>query len=140
MSKYVAISVTPGRVWQQNSDPVTPAKLNQTGNPTVRVDVETFEDSQTLTAAGAASIILRNTILSQTVGGPFTVTLASGTYVGQEKFFMCLSYATTATWNVTGAFGEGFTNLKFDTTPATTAYLKWNGVTWTIMGGNAIPS
>jgi hypothetical protein len=142
MAKNKTVTLTFGKTLTA-TEPVTNAALNLLVRAiTAVLDVETVEDYETLTGSSAATVSTRSTRLNATAGGPYTVTLGSGTYIGQEKFFLCLNGDSTAEFNVTGTFINSYTNMKFASGAGggRHLFLKWNGVAWCNVGGNAAPS
>jgi hypothetical protein len=73
--------------------------------------------------------------------GPFAVVLPNGNprQAYKEIYIPGGSVTGTATWVVSGTFSAGFTQLTFNQL-ATSAFLRWDGAGWQIVGGNAIPA
>ena len=132
------LTVTPGYTFT-NNEPLTLAHLNALGAPTVStadVSAQDFETSETLTAAGACSLTKRVTLLNQTVGGPFAMTLAAGSYTGHEKFVLALNGASSAVFNLTvSSAGNGLGVLVFPSAATDRGVLlKWDGAAWQWVG------
>lgn len=108
---------------------------------TAKADVwSAFENSETLTAAGAVSVATRVTCLNAAAGA-HAMTLANGTFAGQEKFLQFSGGSgSTATFVFSGMVnlkgGAGFTLDAANYSMA----LKWDAVAgmWAQMGGNCV--
>jgi hypothetical protein len=95
--------------------------------------------TETLTDSGAIDISKPITYLQQSVGGSYTLTLANGTWRGQEKrIFIPDNYLQyeDVEWNLTGTIA-GYDSIKFNH-EGFSAVLHWDGEAWQITGGNVV--
>jgi hypothetical protein len=102
---------------------------------------------QTLAAAGAVDLGSEITLLSQTVGGPFAITIPDGddlhissTSGNKQIYIPKANENTTSTFILSGTF-TGFSTITFNNT-GYSAILRWikdgAGGSWVMIGGNAL--
>ena len=103
--------VAPGKIFQEG-EPQNNAKLNQLGRPTFYFNDDAafwqwLLTNETITGNSAIDVSKRIHILNGTVGGPFTLTLASGSYLGQWVQILCLNETSSAP---SASFGKSWFN------------------------------
>jgi len=96
-------------------------------------------DYETLTGSGSVNPAKFLTLLASTSGGPYAITIAAGTYIGQLKYLNS-PVTTTQNFVLTGALA-GIAQIEFGTAGGGvgyTALLQWDGAKWQWLGGNAL--
>lgn len=141
----LAITLRTGKLFARD-EKVTNAKLNQLGHPTgylaAEDTVQDWLDANIETVTGAAALNLNKITsnLDQTTPGPYAITIASGTFVGQQKRITCKNGTSSAEFDLTGTFTKGITTYKFGNISGAFAgslVLQWDGASWHFMGGDA---
>ena len=92
-----------------------------------------FHTTETLNASGAASITTGITLLDAS-GGPLAISLAAGTYVGQQKIFIMTVAGNAATITPSSFLGT-HTTVALDAI-GETVHLLWTGAAWAAIGNS----
>lgn len=88
---------------------------------------------ETLTAAGAISVAVRNTKLNVT--GTTAYTLANGTFAGQRKTVTVVAGASTPAGTITPATPSGFATVAAFGAIGDSCEFIWDGAAW-MLGPN----
>jgi hypothetical protein len=95
---------------------------------------------ETITGAGALSLAAGISILSQTEGGPYALTLADPTgcedVLYKQIYVLAANETSTSTFVLSGNI-VGFDTITFNNV-GYSANLAWVGGGWHIVGGNAL--
>jgi len=102
----------------------------QSGSGFIVQDVPVIEDSETVSTSTACA-----TYGVTLLEGAITATLASGSYAGQIKTFICTSFSATTQVTLSDALsvaGTAATTLAFSAT-GELCQLIWNGSKWNVL-------
>lgn len=91
---------------------------------------------ETLAAAASQAASLTKRITLWAIDGSDTLTLAAGTFRGQQKLIVCTAAANTPAGTITPTGLRGATNVTFNAV-GDTVLLEWDGANWNIVGGNS---
>lgn len=106
------------------------------GYETLRERIENNTAYQTLTGAGAINVTSHVTYLSAT-SGSYALTIANGSYDGQEKVVILTNNVTTAEFALTATMLDW--NVLTFKQGSRSAILRWIGgsvAAWCLVGGN----